>query len=55
MPVAMRRNEQKPNRCCLHEAYNRAEKTIISQINIPTKVTSIKKKMAMVSRESVLG
>lgn len=55
MPVAMWRNEQKPNRCCLHEAYIRAEKTIISQINVPTKVTSIKKKMTMVSRESVLG
>lgn len=51
----METDEQKLNRCCLHGAYKLAGETITSQTNLPTKVTSVKRQMAMVPRESILG
>lgn len=55
MLTAMEGNEQNLIRCCLHGAYNLAGEIITSQINLPTKVTSVKRQMVMVPRGSILG
>lgn len=49
------KNEQKLNRCCLHETYSLVGGMDVSQINIPSKVTRVKRETVMVPRESVVG